>query len=131
MRFLPALAVLTALGVPAFADVKGAFVGPGTYATKEGCEKLKALAAGADRNADTVPETLTENGFEGWEGACTFRSITEAEPGKKWTASMDCHEGAEEGPESDIFERLADGAIKVTVMDNETVLQRCDTEKGP
>ncbi len=77
-----------------------------------------------------MPETLTQDGFEGWEGSCTFRSITEVEKGKTWKAAMDCQEGAAEGPESDLFERLPDGSLKVTVMGNDTIFVRCDAEKG-
>ena len=129
---MTSFALLLSVGVaPAVAgDIKGTFIGPGTYATAEGCHKWKAIEAGGDRNAGTVPEVLTQDGFQGWEGACTFSSITEKEPGKMWSAAMDCHEGATGGPESDIFERLADGAIKMTVMGNATTLVRCDAEKG-
>jgi hypothetical protein len=122
--------LIAMLATPAFAEVKGTFIGPGTYATAEGCVKLKAIAAGTARNVSTVPETLTMDGFLGWEGACSFRSITETVKGKTWKASMDCYEGADEGPESDIFERLPDGSIKVTVMGKETTFVRCDGEKG-
>lgn len=122
--------LLAALSAPALAEpVKGTFVGPGTYATKEGCEKVKALAAGAERSLDTVPETLTENGFESWEGGCTFQSVVEKEPGKIWEAKMLCGEGAEEDiTQSDLFERLPDGNLKVTVEDEVTILERCDKE---
>lgn len=122
--------VAALLGTPARADVKGTFVGPGVYAMPGRCEKLDAIAKGGPRNVETVPETLTMDGFEGWEGACSFRSITEIETGKKWKASMDCHEGAEAGPESDIFERMPDGSLKVTVMGNDTIFVRCDKDKG-
>ncbi len=125
---VPALSAFS--GVPAFAGVKGTFIGAGSYATKEGCEKLKAIDAGGDRNVETAPDVLTEDGFMGWEGACTFKSITEKEPGKMWSAAMDCAEGASEGPETDIFEKMLDGSIKVTVMGNATTLVRCDAEKG-
>lgn len=131
MRTVPVvLAGLLGLSSPASAEVKGDFVGPGVYALPGRCDKVEALAKGGPKNVETVPETLTVNGFEGWEGACTFRSITEIETGKKWKASMDCHEGAEEGPESDIFERLDDGSLKVTVMGNESIFVRCDKDKG-
>lgn len=126
LRFL----VLAGLTLPAAADVVGTFVGPGTYATAEGCKKLEAIAAGGFKNVETVPATLTMQGFLGWEGSCSFRSITEVEQGKKWKAAMDCHEGASEGPESDVFERLADGKLKVTIMDNATIFERCDADKG-
>lgn len=109
--------------------IKGTFIGDGTYATAEGCRKLAALAAGGDRNIETVPETLTADGFFGWEGGCTFASITEIEKGRKWKTRLHCVDGPNEGPESDIFERLPDGKIKVTVMGNDTILERCDAEK--
>jgi hypothetical protein len=119
-----------ALAQPASAEVKGAFIGPGTYATDEGCKKLAVLAAGGDRNVGTVPETLTEDGFMSWEGGCTFTSFTEKEKGRIWTANLKCFEGADESKESDVFERLDDGKIKMTVMGNAIVLQRCDADKG-
>ena len=77
-----------------------------------------------------MPETLTEDGFMGWEGSCTFTSFTEIEKDKKWKALMHCVEGPDEGPESDIFERLPDGKLKVTVMGDATIFERCDAEKG-
>ncbi|MGE0052912.1 MAG: hypothetical protein AB7S74_01770 [Hyphomicrobium sp.] len=124
------VAASCALTWVALAEVKGNFIGPGTYATADGCKKVAALAQGKERNVETVPETLTKDGFQGWEGSCTFRSITEVEKGAKWKAAMDCQEGAEEGPESDLFERLDDGSLKVTVMGNHTIFVRCDAEKG-
>ena len=132
MRFLaaPVIVCLAAAPLSAHAEVKGTFVGPGTYATAEGCKKLAAIEAGGDKNVGTTPETLTVDGFSSWEGACTFESFTETEQGKVWKAKMQCAEEATEGPESDIFERLADGKLRVTVMDAATLLQRCDTDKG-
>jgi hypothetical protein len=127
---LTAFACLTVVPFAAHAEVKGSFIGPGTYATEEGCKKLAAIEAGGDKNVGTTPETLTEDGFSSWEGSCTFESITETDKGKRWKAKMQCAEEATEGPESDIFERLPDGKLKVTVMDNATLLQRCDTDKG-
>lgn len=112
------------------AAVKGTFIGQGTYATAEGCKKLAAIAAGGDENVGTVPETLTEDGFDSWEGSCAFVSVSEVAAGKKWKAQMQCVEGAEEVEETDLFERLSDGTLKVTQDDHVTVLQRCDTAKG-
>ena len=112
------------------AAVKGAFIGPGTYATAEGCKKLAAIEAGGDQNVGTVPETLTEDGFDSWEGSCAFVSVSVVETGKKWKAQMQCVEGAEEVEETDIFERMPDGTLKVTQDDHVTVLQRCDAAKG-
>lgn len=118
---------LTSTGI-ARAAVKGTFVGPGTYATEEGCKKLAAIQAGGDKNVGTVPETLTEDGFMSWEGGCTFTSFTEKDKGRIWTANLKCFEGADESKESDVFERLDDRRIKMTVMGNATVLQRCDAK---
>jgi hypothetical protein len=116
--------------VPALAAVKGTFIGPGIYATTEGCQKLAELEAGGEKNVGTTPETLTEDGFSTWEGACTFVSFTEKDKGRSWTARMACAEESLEGTESDLFEKMDDGKIKVTVMESSTVLQRCDAEKG-
>ena len=124
------IAVLFVFAGAAHAEVKGSFIGPGTYATKEGCEKLAKIAAGGDKNAGTVPEALSVDGFHGWEGACTFRSVTEKVKGRVWSVNMDCAEGITDETESDIFEKLSDGSFKVTVMDKSTVYQRCDTTKG-
>jgi hypothetical protein len=123
-------AVSVVVSTSALAAVKGTFIGPGTYATEEGCKKLAAIEAGGDKNVETVPDTLTEDGFKSWEGACTFTSFTEKDKGRSWTALMACAEEAQEGTETDLFERLDDGKIKVTVMESATVLQRCDAEKG-
>ncbi len=128
-RILPLL-LLTILASPAASDVPGAFVGPGTYATAAGCKTLREVAAGTFKGDGALPPTLTTQGFIGLEGTCSFRSITEVEPGKTWKAAMDCHEGAPEGPESDVFERLPDGSIKVTIMGNETIFVRCDGNEG-
>ena len=130
MRIAILSAALVLFPLPAIAAVKATFIGPGTYATAEGCAKLKALEAGGDKNVEMTPELLTEDGFTSWEGACTFVSITEKEKDRMWSASMDCAEGATEGPESDIFEKMPDGTIKVTVMGSATTLLRCDADKG-
>lgn len=119
-----------ALATGAQADVRGTFIGPGTYATAEGCRKLAEMAAGTFKGQGALPPTLTSEGFIGLEGTCSFRSFTEVEPGRKWKAALDCHEGAPEGPESDIFERLADGSIKVTIMGNDQIFVRCDVMEG-
>ena len=130
MRLFAALTATAALTCAAHAGGKGSFIGPGTYATQEGCEKLAKIAAGGNKNAGTVPEALTVDGFLGWEGACSFRSVTEKVKGRIWSANMDCAEGITDETESDTFEKLPDGSFKVTVMDNSTIYQRCDTAKG-
>lgn len=131
MRPMLAYSAMLAMPVGALAEVaavKATFLGDGTYATADGCKKLKALVNGSERNISTVPETLTSDGFESWEGGCTFTSIKEVDRDKKWAVEMHCSEGPEEGPENDTFERLPDGKIKVTAMDNVTVFERCDAE---
>ena len=129
-RGLSAVLLFSLLSVAARADVPGTFVGPGTYATVEGCKKLNTIAKSGFKDTGAMPPTLTTQGFIGLEGTCTFRSITEVEPGRKWKASMDCHEGAPAGPESDIFERLPGGSIKVTIRGNDTTFVRCDVTEG-
>lgn len=134
MRSVSFAAVLVALTISsqAHADdatVKGTFIGPGIYATAEGCKKLSSLATGGDQNVGTVPETLTEDGFEGWEGSCTFKSISEVDKDKTWKAQMQCAEGPDETEETDIFERQPDGTLKVTQDKHVTVFQRCDDGK--
>lgn len=124
------ISVMLAATCVAAAEVKGTFIGPGTYATVEGCEKLKKIASGGNKNVGTVPEVLTVDGFLTWEGACTFRSFTEKERGRIWSANMDCAEGITEEAESDTFEKLADGSFKVTIMGDATIFQRCDSDKG-
>jgi hypothetical protein len=130
IRSFIVLTLTLSMSASALAEVKGTFIGPGTYATKEGCEKLARIAAGGAKNVGTVPEALTVDGFLGWEGACTFRSVTEKVKGRIWSANMDCAEGITDETESDTFEKLPDGAFKVTVMDTSTIYQRCDTAKG-
>lgn len=116
--------------VPARAEVKGTFVGPGIYATDEGCVKQALIESGGEQNVGTVPETLTEDGFSSWESSCTFTKITEKTKGRVWSAEMACASEAEEDTETDLFERLADGKIKVTVQGKVTLFERCDADKG-
>lgn len=129
-RVLLAMIVLAALSSVAAADVPGTFVGPGRYATVEGCKTLREVASGTFHGAGALPPTLTTQGFIGLEGTCSFRSITELEKGKSWKAAMNCHEGAPEGTESNLFERLPDGSIKMTIMGNDTIFVRCDEQQG-
>lgn len=129
-RVLLAMIVLAGFSSAAASDVPGTFVGPGTYATAEGCKALREVAAGTFKGGGALPPTLTTQGFIGLEGTCSFRSISEVEKDKKWKASMYCHEGAPAGPESDLFERLDDKSIKVTIMGNDTIFVRCDGNEG-
>lgn len=112
------------------AEVKATFI-TGTWATEEGCEKVAKLAAGSVRSVTTVPETLTQDGYETWEGGCTFSEIKEPEPGRKWSVKTACVDGAEEWSDEETMELDASGKkLTVTVEDKTTVFVRCDSEKG-
>lgn len=126
---LVTLALVSAISMAGAAEIKGTFLGEGTYATKDGCEKLRKVAAGGDKNVETVPETLDETGFSTWEGSCSFKTITEKDKDRKWIAVMDCAEGDTEESETDTFEKMLDGAIKVTVEGKSTSFYRCDASK--
>lgn len=134
MRILTHTFLLTSIAV-ATADPKqptGAFVGPGTYATGEGCAKLKALEAGKERSGETVPETLNVEGFQTWEGGCTFASVKETEKGRTWMARMLCGEELESSSQIDIFTRNGDGSwdVRVGGEPKPTHYVRCDAAAG-
>lgn len=125
----PALAIATVLltATAASAQETAAFLGTQTYATTEGCAKLKALAAGGDRNISTVPETLSSKGFDGWEHSCTFKSVTENEAGKSWKVVSSCEEGESQWDDTQVFEKAGD-TFKVLGEGEEeaTVYAVCD-----
>lgn len=102
--------------VPAgvLAGQQAAFLGQGTFATESGCAQLKALSEGGDRNISTVPETLSQNGFEGWEHSCSFQSIQETEKAEQWQADVTCIEGENQWNEKLTFEKTGDQTFKVT-----------------
>ncbi len=122
-----AAALLIAAGLPAVAGVKAKFLGDGTYATPEGCAKLKAIAAGGPKNISTTPETLTASGFSGWEFGCGFTSVKEVVKGRKWVGKAACSEGPETWKSSDTFERLPDGSFNVTGDKKTMKFVRCET----
>jgi hypothetical protein len=103
----------------------------GTWATEEGCGKLAKIAAGTPRSVETVPETLTQDGYATWEGGCTFTDIQETAPGRKWSIKTACAEGADEWTGDETLEFDAAGKrLTVTVEDKTTVFVRCEAEKG-
>lgn len=118
---------LGAWAVPAMAGAKATFLGDGTYATAEGCAKLKALAAGTPRNLNTVPETLTASGYQGWEHSCSFTSIKPIRKDKTWRVGTQCMEGPQRWQAVEAFERQADGSIKITSEKTTTTFVRCQT----
>ncbi len=126
----PFVLMLAALASsPSAAEVKAPFV-DGVWATEEGCRKLADLAAGTPRSVDTVPETLTADGYQTWEGGCTFASIEETEKGRAWTVKTSCADGPEEWSDTERLELDdANGRLKVTVDGKTTEFVRCEAEK--
>lgn len=111
-------------------DVKAPFI-TGIWATEEGCGKLAKIDGGTPRSVETVPETLTADGYTTWEGGCTFSEIKEAAPGRKWSVKTSCVEGAEEWSGDETLELDATGKrLTVTVEDKTTVFVPCDSKKG-
>ena len=133
MRVLIALSI-AAIGVtPAMAKERAAFLGSGTYATSQDCEKQRKIEAGGPRNVETSPELLTAEGFRGWEGACEFTKVFEHDPGKSWTGLMSCFEGAQFTPQLYLFMKSeADGSFEVAAQNQDmpTAYVRCDPKKG-
>lgn len=102
----------------------------GTYVMEGRCEKLAKIEAGGPKNVETVPETLTNDGFQSWEGGCSFVSIEEKVKGRVWVARMSCAEEADESEETDTFElNSKDQSISVTVDGKTTKFIRCDADK--
>lgn len=139
-RFWMAVLLAAVLAAPATAGdepaekekegLKATFI-KGTYAMQGRCEAWAAIEAGGDKNVETVPETLTEDGFSAWEGGCGFASIAEKVKGRRWVAEMACGDEAEEYKETDTFDLdPTTGHITVTVDGNKSVFVRCDAAKG-
>jgi hypothetical protein len=128
-RVSPTAVALSLAVLPAAAQTKAPFIGDKVYATVDGCVKLKAIAAGGDKNAGTVPEFLTAFGFGGWEESCAFTAIKEAMPGRAWDVAMNCFGGADEYASTERFEfDAATLAITVTepVEKKSTVFLPCE-----
>lgn len=123
-------AMLLAAG-PAAAKVKARFIA-GQFATEEGCAKLKAIDAGKPRNVETVPDVLTEDGFQGWEGNCEFTQVFEHEPGRVWVGLMVCSEGMTIVPQSYVFIKAEDQSLEVAAagQDAPEIYKRCEAGKG-
>lgn len=130
MRALWLFIAVPGLVLPAYAEVKGTFIGPGNYATAKDCKKFAAIEAGGDKNVATAPEVLTVDGIQGWEGGCSFTSIAVTNKGKVWTAKMACIEGPDEGTQIYVFKKLSHGRFKVTTQGQTDIYQRCDDGKG-
>lgn len=127
---IPAIACILSIFMTgaARADQTASFLGDATYATAEGCTKLKALAAGGDRNISTVPETLSAKGYDGWEHSCAFKSVAETAPGKSWKVVASCEEGESVWDDAQVVEKVDDKTFKVKGEDVQeaTVYTVCD-----
>ncbi len=124
-RFVLAIALAA---MPAVLEAKeSASFLQGTYSTEEGCQKLQALAAGTQPSLETVPDTLTPNGFKSWEGTCEFTKIFEHEPGKVYLGLMFCTEGESMTPVNFVFVKNDDGSFEVAATGQEAPEQfkRC------
>jgi hypothetical protein len=126
-RHAAALAVLAGLTVPAQA-ADADFLGAATYATADGCSKLKALAAGGDRNISTVPETLTAKGYHGWEHDCAFKSVSQTQSGASWKVVISCEEGENTWDETQVISKTGETTFEVKAEgeDEATVYAVCD-----
>jgi len=113
-----AISILTLLATSSANAAETASFIEGTYASKKGCEMLKALQQGTPRNLQTVPETLDKSGFAGWEGSCEFVKIFKHGT-KLWTAIMYCVEGATAAPSLASFLRHEDGSYDVSFQNAE------------
>jgi hypothetical protein len=133
-----ALAALAMISAPLAGDtsaaraaetVKAPFIA-GVWATPDGCKLRAAIEAGGPKNVETTPEILTADGYQGWEGGCSFKSVKENGAGK-WTVETACTEGAEEWNDTETWELdSAAGRLKVTVDDQTTEFVPCDAGKG-
>jgi len=125
-------ACLVPLGAAvAFAADKTADFISGTYVMEGRCDKLAKLAAGEPASIETVPETLTREGFSSWEGSCTFLTIEEKTKGRVRVARMACTQEAEESEETDTFALDPSGqSLMVSVEGKTTKFVHCDIEKG-
>ena len=129
MRTMIVAVLVAATPTTALAGAKARFLGEDTYSTVEGCAKLKALASGAPRNLNTVPETLTASGYQGWEHNCYFTSIKPIRKDKTWRVGTQCMEGPERWQAVEAFERQPDGSFKITSSNKTTSFVRCAVGK--
>lgn len=114
---LASLLVLLLASPAAEAAVKARFL-DGVYAmSTEACDKLKALAKGATRSINTVPWSVDRNGFDQWEGGCSFSRIRETAKGQSWSVTSFCEGNTpdENSTESYIFKRASPTTFAVTL----------------
>ncbi len=126
VRTLFLTAVLLAADTSAASAVEATFLGTSTYATPADCKKVAKLAAGAPRNLNSVPETLTAKGYQGWEGGCSIEKFVPKGAGKSWTVSLLCSEGSIENAKStQTWTKGADGSLTVVAGREKTRFVAC------
>lgn len=133
LRILPVVLMATALvhSTAVSAKERAGFIDH-IYAPGDGCKKLEALDNGAPRMIDTVPDYLTEDGIQSWEGGCEFTKVFEHEPGESWVAIMVCSGGPTVMPQTYLFYKdEANSSFEVAHQGQEEpeTFHRCDQVK--
>lgn len=128
----PIVACLAVIAAnPLYAKERATFL-RGTYATKQDCEKQRAIDAGGPRNVETAPELLDRDGFNSWEGSCEFTKVLQHDS-TTWVGLMVCHEGAAVTPQTYVFQKIEGrDAFDVAGANQEAPDEyvRCDPKKG-
>ena len=110
------LAALIAIAstCPAQAQLKADFI-DGTYVfTPDGCDKLKALAAGGTAGVMTQPWSVSADGISFWEGGCGFSKIKKRGD-EQWHVTAACEENGDEYVESYVFKRTSKSTFAVSL----------------
>jgi len=124
-----ALLALSTACAAAEEPVKASFL-EGIWSTEEGCKRQAALDAGVEPNVETVPGTLSVEGYRMWEGSCSFTSIASSGPGQ-WTVKTSCGQEAEEWEDTETWVLDPGGArLEVALEGKRTVFVRCEAGKG-
>jgi hypothetical protein len=102
--------------VPAAAGGMDAdFIGDGTYATVENCEKLNTMRTSRLSDPGPTPETLQKGGLRsglyGSEVGCLFTRVAEVEQSQRWSVDFYCVVSHEESQKSGTFQRKVDGSL--------------------
>lgn len=125
---IPLLIVWIVGTAPAVAGGMDAdFIGNGTFASVENCEKLIAIRASRSSlpTASTSPETLQKGGLRGGhyglEGACLFTRVKEMEPSQRWSVDFYCFVSNNELQKTGEFQRMIDGSLNFVDKGNQQV----------
>ncbi len=127
---LIASVVLMATFGPVPADEVADFLGNGVYALPSDCAKLAQLTAGGARNIQTVPETLTRNGYKSWEGGCAITRIAPHRSLSRYTVELKCSEGAEENVKRTEVWTTRGDTLLVQFDGKSETYQKCETPRS-